>query len=205
MFNGQDDVRTIDLVTPCELHLLLGPVNHLLEELRKVWPDADFWVAGCHAYIRGQDHGKLNDNGCNQLLKEDSLVHLESLILEDHSKFASAFRAFAKVKKGCYSFIVSKSIKEDIQQFREIYLTLNRSVTPKVHIVFEHLYSFLEERAVANNGIWKGLAMYSEQAFKAVHADFKKRWERFKVNPDNESYDQALLQAVTCYNSLNIY
>ena len=131
-------------------------------------------------------------------------MHLESLIPIEHSKFASAFRAFAKVKNGAYSFIVSKSIKEDIENFREIYLTLGITVTPKVHIVFEHLYPFLEEFAAAN-GAWKGLAVYSEQAFEALHHHFKLRWEHFKVNPDNEGYDQALLRAVCCYNSINTF
>ena len=217
--DGQDGhIRTVDLVPPCELHLLLGPVNHMLEELGKVWPETGFWVTGSNAYKRGQDHGKLNGNGCNQLLKEENLIHLTALLPENLSDYGAAFRAFAKVVQGCYTYKVSDTIKEDIQKFRDIYLKLNISVTPKVHIVFEHLYQFLADSNASNDDAdgdsnasndedsdWIGLAMYSEQAFEAVHHNFKKRWENFKVNPDNENYDQAILRAVCCFNGLNTY
>ena len=210
MFKQEDKdgtIRTVDLMPPCELHLLLGPVNHMLEELEKLWNETDFWVSGCNAYKRGQDHGKLNGNGCNQLLKEESLMHLVALLPENLSNYAAAFQAFSKVVKGCFGYKVSKSIKKDIEEFREIYLKLGISVTPKVHIVFEHLYQFLADSNsnASKIGDWDGLGMYSEQAFEAIHAKFKKRWENFKVNPENEHYAQALLRAVCCYNGLNTY
>ena len=208
MFKMEDKegkIRTVDLVPPCELHLLLGPVNHMLEELEKVWSEAGFWVSGSNAYKRGQDHGKLNGNGCNQLLKEENLIHLVALLPDGLSDYGDAFRAFAKVVQGCYSYKVSATIKEDIQKFQDAYLKLNISITPKVHIVFEHLYDFLADSNASNSGEWIGLAMYSEQAFEAIHHSFKKRWENFKVNPDNENYDKKILRAVCCFNGLNTY
>ena len=170
--------------------------------MRKVWKGVDDWIAGMHAFIRGQDHGKLNGNGCNKLLQEESLIHLENFIPDEFSNFATTMSAFSKVVKGCYSFTVSKTLKEDIENFKKEYLKLNITVTPKVHIVFAHLYPFLEDKAKANNGEWVGLALYSEQAFESVHADFKKRWEHFKVNNKNESYGAILKRAVCAYNSL---
>ena len=201
--NEDDDVRTIDLVPPCELHLLLGPVNHMMQELEKVWPETDMWVSGCNAYKRGQDHGKLNGNGCNKLLEEDNLAHLVALLPEEHANFGAAFSAFSDVVKGCFSYHVSDTIREDIEKFQKCYLNLNITVTPKVHIVFDHLYPFLKDQNASNTGAWRGLAMYSEQAFEAIHADFKKRLEHFKVNLDNEGYDGKFLRAVCMYNSLN--
>lgn len=199
---NDDDIPTIQLVPPCELHLLLGPVNHMVDELRSIWPEVDDWVAGMHAFLRGQDHGKLNGNGCNKLLKEESLIHLENVIPDEHSNFAKAFSALAKVVHGCYSYKVADTIKEDIDNFRKTYLKLQITVTPKVHIILDHLYEFLEDTAAANNGVWVGLAMYSEQAFESVHSDFKKRWQHFKVNFKNESYGEILKRAVCCYNSI---
>ena len=205
LFNDADSVRTIDLIPPCELHLLLGPVNHMLEELLKIWPECDQWVAGCNAYRRGQDHGQLNGNGCSKLLQEESLIHLENFIPEEFAIFGSAFRAFSDILKGCYSYKVSQSIENDIEKFRQIYLKLNITITPKVHIVLDHLYPFLKDvNTTKPKDKWSGLAMYSEQAFESVHAHFKKRWEHYKVNLDSEEYDQKLLRAVCCYNSLSI-
>ena len=210
MFKKEDNngtVRTIDLLPPCELHLLLGPVNHMLEEMEKVWNETDFWVSGCNAYKRGQDHGKLNGNGCSLLLQDNSLEHLNALLPENLSKFSVAFQTFAKVVKGCFTYKVSSTIKHDIEKFKEAYLKLNISVTPKVHIVFQHLYQFLADSNSNTSKIsdWNGLGMYSEQAFEAVHASFKKRWENFKVNPENEQYAKKLLRAVCCFNGLNTF
>ena len=100
---------------------------------------------------------------------------------------------------------MSETIKEDIEKFKAAYLDLDISVTPKVHIVFSHLYQFLADINASNSGEWHGLGMYSEQAFEAIHHHFKSRWENFKVNPDNEHYAQRLLRAVCCFNGLNTY
>jgi len=38
----------LDVIPPPELHLMLGPVNHLYDELNKVWPKSDEWLKACY-------------------------------------------------------------------------------------------------------------------------------------------------------------
>ena len=44
-------VLTMHLLPPDELHLLLG-LNHIYDDLKKVWPDADKWASKCNVFIK---------------------------------------------------------------------------------------------------------------------------------------------------------
>ena len=41
------DVLIMNVVPPAELHLLLGPVNKMYDELEKLWPEVSAWAKGC--------------------------------------------------------------------------------------------------------------------------------------------------------------
>ena len=72
-----------------------------------------------------------------------------------------------------------------------------------MHILFDHVYEYLEHKAMFSDGNWTGLAVETEQPFEAVHRDFYKRWETFKVDKDNGKYKDSFHRAVSCYNALN--
>ena len=197
------DVLTMHIIPPGELHLHLG-LNHIYNELKKIWPDADKWAAQCHVFVEGQ-YQQFNGPGCNTLLKDKSLTTLESMLPKDEHLmgFARALRALSKVVTNCFGYAASPSVKEDIEAFRELYLKLNITVTPKFHIIFEHVYQYLEHKA-ALNGKWAGLAVETEQPFEAAHHDFSKRYRLFKLHRDNKGYKGSLHRAMCCYNSLNV-
>ena len=46
-----------------------------------------------------------------------------------------------------------------------------------------------------------GLGYWSEQAFEAVHANFKLSWENVKVDIDHTEYLPKLKNSVTRYNA----
>ena len=83
-------------------------------------------------------------------------------------------------------------------------MSLGISVTPKVHIVFQHVSEFLN---IVNSGGEKssfGLGYFSEQAFEAMHYDIKGLWERVKVSSGHPEFGERLKAAVTAYNSKHI-
>ena len=52
--------------------------------------------------------------------------------------------------------------------------------------------------------IFSGLGYWSEQAFEAVHADFKLCWESMKVDIDHPEYLDKLLACIIRWNDRHI-
>ena len=73
-----------------------------------------------------------------------------------------------------------------------------------MHIIFDHVYEYLEKRKDLNGGKWTGLGIDTTQPFEAVHHDFMMRWNHYKVSCENGAYKNSFHRAVCCYNSLNI-
>ena len=67
------------------------------------------------------------------------------------------------------------------------------SVTTTVQILVFHVPDFC-------NVSKKGLGYCSTQASEAVHIDFLKTWEQYKLQPTNPKYAQALFDAMIWYN-----
>ena len=59
--NIQDDTTLVlHIVPPPELHLLLGLVNTLFDEMSKVWPGSEEWLNGCH--VQKSEGNDLREN-----------------------------------------------------------------------------------------------------------------------------------------------
>ena len=52
--------------------------------------------------------------------------------------------------------------------------------------------------------IFAGLGYWSEQAFEAIHADFKSEWEKVKVGLDHKDYINVLKEAIIRYNAKHV-
>ena len=48
LIQGDDATPVIHVIPPPELHLMLGPVNHLYNELSKVWAQSERWLNSCN-------------------------------------------------------------------------------------------------------------------------------------------------------------
>ena len=135
-WDGTDEMKDeliLHLVPPAELHLLIGPVNTMFEELEELWPEGSAtWAKSCHAYKEGLHGGEFNGNSCMRLLLDKSITLLETMIPPDHSAYVDAFRTFGAVVESCYGYYVLPTFREDIEKFKESYLKLDISVTVKV-------------------------------------------------------------------------
>ena len=126
------DVLILNLVPPAELHLLLGPVNKMYDELAKLWPEVGGWAKSCKAYKCCRHGSGFNGNSCMRLIDPENLDQLQRIIPQEFDMYVSALRAFGRVVKGCFGLSLSSSYKADIEHFKKCYLNLGISVTPKV-------------------------------------------------------------------------
>ena len=84
------------------------------------------------------------------------------------------------------------------EQARNLLLKFKISITPKCHILTEHVPQVIE-----NTG--KGLFEGSEEVVEASHAKFERIWTRFKVNKlEDPQHGKNLLAAVTEFNACNL-
>ena len=137
-WDGTDDMKNelmLHLIPPAELHLLIGPVNTMFKELEFLWPDgSEAWAKSCHAYKEGLHGGEFNGNSCMRLLHEDSVKLLETMIPAEHLAYVEAFRTFGQVVQSCFGYFVLPTFREDIDKFKNSYLSLDISVTVKVRV-----------------------------------------------------------------------
>ena len=69
------DLRLIlHIITPIELHLLLGIVNHLFKNLSELWPGAKQWPALLHIQLQPYHGGPFAGNECHKLLQNVDIL-----------------------------------------------------------------------------------------------------------------------------------
>ena len=117
---------------------------------------------------------------------------------QEHSKFLTAFRAFNAVVTSTFSYELDKDYKQHIEQFRCAWLDCGLTITPKAHLVFEHL-----EEACDFYGF--GMAALNESAAESVHADFDTHYRGYTVKDINsDNYRERLMHAIKTYNAAHI-
>ena len=98
----------------------------------------------------------MDGNACARVL--ELLDDLESR-LADHLKiYIVAFRTFNAVRQACFGkYLDRENYMIYIENFRKAYMDLGIAITPKAHIIFDHVGDFCERYDV-------GLGCWSEQA-----------------------------------------
>lgn len=193
----KEDRSLLEIITPPELHLMLGVVNtlynHLLEKFEK---DALMWAEAC-CVVRDVRHGSssFNGNSCKTLLEKIDILRSRSSI-PGTLNYVETFDKFKMVVKACFSYDLNPSYKNVIEDFKKSYLQLGISVTPKIHAVFFHVPDFCQI-------VQKGLGFYSEQTMESVHSDFKNTWVKYTVSINHPDYPERLKRALCEYNSLH--
>ena len=196
LMSGEDETPVLSIIPPPELHLMLGAVNKIFEELNKAWGDNKGTTFASRHNICRTDYfgGGYEGNQCKEILKKVDLLAQE--LPPALQKFAEALRSFDAVRKSCFGEHLSSTFMSDIELFRSAYMKLQISVTPKIHAIIDHVPEFCQLKKV-------GLGKFSEQASESVHSDFQKTWQRFAVPLSHEQVAKRLLQAVIKYNSLH--
>ena len=191
LLDFHDDMLVLEAIPPMELHLLLGVVNHLFKNLCDLWPDAKQWPTTLHLSIQPLHGGHFNGNNCLKLLR--GLDCLKQIAEQKHIKQADGFiqtlSLFKDVVTSCFGTTLDPDFEAKIESFKQSYINLPVSITPKVHAVFHHIPQFIKRKNM-------GLGLFSEQATEALHSNFKPFWDRYKRNPENPDYSKHLLSCV---------
>jgi hypothetical protein len=197
IIEGDNSWSILEFIPPPELHLMLGVVNRIFDELDKIWGENRAFKFAAEQNITrvGYRGGSMEGNQCKMLLNKLSL--LEEVLPPQLLKFVNALKAFNLVRNACFGEQLSPNFMTLVQEFKGTYLALGIAVTPKVHAIFDHVPEFCNLKKV-------GLGMFSEQASESVHADFKHTWQRFAVPLTHHNFGSHLLQAVTKYNSMHL-
>ena len=199
---GEDspDVPFLLLMPPPQLHLFLV-LNHLLEQLGKMWEGLAEWLKKLHVVFAPYHGVTLEGNECATVLR-----HAEELAqaVPDHlTYFTKVILAMKAVVRSAFGYNTIATWREDINKMKEAFESLNLtygvSETVKLHIIFEHIPQLLERSA------GRGLAQYSEQVTEASHHSFKKTWEKFRVKDlEAPMYLERYLKAVLYHNFTHI-
>ena len=187
------------IIPPMELHLYLGPINLLFAKIGLILGFDIFkdFLRSNNIVKSSYRGGEFEGPQCRKLLAKLDLLVTQSNNLEI-LPVIKALRCFKQVVKSCYSTDLLPSFKEDIDKFRAAYMELEIPITPKVHIIFDHVSQFCQEEG-------KGLGIFSEQASESIHADFSSYWSKYSVKEiNNPFYLVALEKACISYNSKHV-
>ena len=114
---------------PPELHLLLGTVNFLFDEMAKLWPEAEDIISPLHVQ-RVEYHGNgFNGNDARKILKYFDKERVAAPV--NVEKFINAFQAFNVVVEACLVSYLHTDFKSKIKKFELSYKKFGISITPK--------------------------------------------------------------------------
>ena len=196
LMNDPDNVMTMELVPPGELHLMTGVCNNTIAAMDNCWVPKDSvydWLKS-----RGLNPGQfgLVGNDCRDLLN----IHLPSLRVaapDSCEKLIDVLDALKGVKNSMFGKKLLPWYESAAETFKKAFRESGLNEYTKAHIVNDHLVEFCKEEQV-------GLGVFTEQAGESVHHAFSKEFERFKVSKNNPRFGEQLESAVLKFNWRNL-
>lgn len=184
---------------PPTLHILLGIVNKIYHELLKISPITEMWPKSLNLHYEQYHTGMFEGNECKKLLENLPLLRSfidEPKVLEQADPLIRILESFSEVNNLLFQQVVEQDkLTVATEHFGEAWKASGLNLTTKAHLVVTHLSSFVKQM--------KGqkIAIFSEQAHEAVHAEFFKTWSRYLVKePTNPTFTPRLLRAVLDFN-----
>ena len=164
----------------------------------KEWPNVSLWIICINVIQKGYHNGSFVGNDCMKML--NNVDKLQQLAPFHILKYVHALRCLHSVVLSCFGMELKPEYEANIIQFKEVYFELGISITPKVHILIEHVAEFCSKHS-------RSLGWYSEQASESCHYDFLRNfWEKrgYKRSIGHPNYAKNLLDAVIAYSSIHI-
>ena len=195
---GNADDCIIDICAPPELHLMQGIFKHIFDKMSLEWPNVSLWLNSINVNQKNYHHGSFVGNDCLKMMKN---IHiLQQMAPLNIQKYVHILRCLYKVILACFGMDLDPDFKKYINEFKDVYITLGISVTPKVHILIEHVPYFITKQG-------RSLGWFSEQALESSHYEFLNNcWikEGYKRTIGHPDYAKNLQAAVTAYSSRHI-
>ena len=178
-----------------------GIVKHIFDNMAKEWPGVTVWLDHINVKQKQYHHGAFVGNDCMKMLRNtDKLQQIaDQENVYSVQKYVHILRCLYKVVTSCFGMELDKEYEIHIQEFKDVYVNLGISITPKVHILVHHVSDFINKHN-------RSLGWYSEQAIETIHYDFLRNcWEKqgFKRRLGHSDYATNLTRAVIVYSSKN--
>ena len=146
------DTKILCYIPPPELHLLLGAVNTVYDKmLSECGSIVSEWALKCHAN-RKCTHGSrysFEGNDCNKLLNNIHLLDSGRTNL-GICKYIGFFKKLKLVVDECFGQKLDPQYKVYLKNLKQSFMDLEIPITPKLHIIFEHVSEFCEFNKLSN-------------------------------------------------------
>ena len=146
--------------------------------------------------------GELEGNQCEIFLK--NCEKFVGILADEHKNFIDGFRVFKELNEAVCGKLLSANYKSVFKNFRETFMFLHTtyglSLTPKLHIIFDHVEEYIDESG-------KSLGFVTDQTVEAAHQIVDKRFKSsgyFVNNVSNPAHGTKLLKGILHVNSYNI-
>lgn len=188
-----DIAKIIELFPPPELHLMLGGVYKLYQEFVAIDPEnVQKWLKKCH--VTPDHNGTFNGNQSRKLLKN---WHLLKDLFPHHQSLVNCLGALNEVVDSCFGMELKENYVAAIERFDELLIENQIEITPKLHIIVDHLIEFFDTLPEDNK---HGLAYFGEQASESIHHMWDAYFSNFKCNQNSDNYENCLLRAISKFN-----
>lgn len=189
--------HVIARLPPPELHLLIGAVSTLYKRMEERFPETDQKLLEDSNITPSNYYGGSFTGNDSQLL----LKNIDSLATNcpvDCLPFLKVFRSLDQVVHSCFSSSLGANFDELIHRYRDDYISLGISVTPKIHAIFYHVSQFCHLKK-------EGLGKYCDQSSESVHRDFCQFWKNYMIKDFGHfRYADRLFRAVLAYNGRHV-
>ena len=165
LLTGDDNALIIDICAPPELHLMQGIVKHIYDNMAKEWPGVSMWLEKINVKQKDYHHGAFVGNDCMKMLKN---IDILQQIAEDQNvhtvaKYIHIYKCLQKVILSCFGMELDLQYKTHISNFKDVYIDLGISVSPKVHILVNMYHILLRNTIVhlvgTRNRHWRAFTM----------------------------------------------
>lgn len=119
-------------------------------------------------------------------------------MLLEHHYLADIMGATNRVVESCFGEKLATDYEKKIDHLKWLFVENGLKITPKLHILFEHVNQFLR-------GKTKGLGQYSEQAAESLHYEFGEFFKNYKSKADSPQKEQKARSAIIQLNAKNIF
>lgn len=182
----------LDVVPPCELHLLIGCTNTVYNSLQKLWPEVEEWPKQCYVVREAQHGGTFTGRSAHILLKKTSI--LKVLCPTRFSMYVRVFECLKLVVDSCFGQSLHFDFENHINDLKAALVDADIRITPKFHLLLYHVPEFCNKKQ-------KGLGAWSEQCSESIHHEFISTWNRYiLLDIGHPNYGQRLLSATCAFN-----
>ena len=120
-----------------------GTVKQIYDEMFKKWPGVKVWLDLIHIKQNNYHNGTFVGNDCMPILRnKDKLQQIASLNI---LKCVQILRCLYQVVISCFGMSLDSEYETYINKFKDVYMDLGISITPKVYILTDHVIVFFKK------------------------------------------------------------